>query len=116
MLVPQAAHAFKPYTHVLGGYDVAYFVSQSLSPETRRAHLDSLAATYLATLRDNGATYSDEQFWLDVRRTLLFCLAYPVQAMALDLSDARAAALVHEMADRASSAILELDAMELTPL
>ena len=33
--------------------------------------------------------------------------------MALDLTDPRAAALVHEMADRASSAILELDALQL---
>ena len=51
----------------------------------------------------------------DVRRTLLFCLAYPVQCMALDLTDPRAAALVREMAQRASSAIIEMGALELVP-
>ena len=99
-----------------GGYDFAYFVSQSLAIETRRTQIDALAATYLASLRDDGCAYPEDQFWLDVRRTLLFCLAYPVQTMALDLTDPRSASLVHEMADRASSAILELDALQVAPL
>jgi hypothetical protein len=40
-------------------------------------------------------------------------LTYPVQIMALDLTDARAAALVREIANRSTSAILELGALEL---
>ena len=99
----------------VGGYDFAYFISQSLTAADRRRHLDELVDTYLTTLADAGIDYPAEHFWLDVRRTLLFCLAYPVQAMALDLTDPRAAALVREMADRASSAIIELDALQLIP-
>ena len=102
-------------TKSVGGYDFAYFVSQSLSAGDRRRYLDDLVQTYLATLGDHGIAYPEDQFWLDVRRTLLFCLAYPVQAMALDLTDPRAAALVREMAHRASSAITELGALELVP-
>ena len=100
---------------MVGGYDFAYFVSQSLSASDRRRYLDDLVDAYLATLADAGVSYPEDQFWLDVRRTLLFCLAYPVQCMALDLTDPRAAALVRELADRASSAITEMGALELLP-
>jgi len=99
----------------VGGYDFAYFVSQSLSAADRRRYLDDLVETYLATLADAGISYPEDQFWFDVRRTLLFCLVYPVQCMALDLTDPRAAALVREMAHRASSAITEMGALELLP-
>jgi len=100
-------------TKSVGGYDFGCFVSQSLSVDDRREQAHSLAQTYLATLRGAGITYPEEQFWLDVQRTLLFCLAYPVQAMALDLTDPRSAALVREMAKRSSSAIIEMGALDL---
>jgi aminoglycoside phosphotransferase (APT) family kinase protein len=96
----------------VAGYDFAYFVSQSLSVVDRRRYLDELVDTYLRTLAAAGVSYPEHQFWIDVRRSLLFCLAYPVQAMALDLSEPRAATLVREMADRAASAILEMGALE----
>jgi hypothetical protein len=97
----------------VGGYDFGYFVSQSLSIDDQREHVDSLAETYLETLRGTGITYPEEQFWFDVRRTVLFCLTYPVQAMALDLTDPRAAALVRTLAKRASNAIIEMGALDL---
>jgi aminoglycoside phosphotransferase (APT) family kinase protein len=96
----------------VAGYDFAYFVSQSLSVVDRRRYLDELVDTYLRTLAAAGVSYPEHQFWIDVRRSLLFCLAYPVQAMALDLSEPRAATLVREMADRAASANLEMGALE----
>jgi hypothetical protein len=100
-------------TKGVGGYDFAYFVSQSLSVADRHEYIDDLVAAYLSTLEALDITYPEDQFWFDVRRTLLFCLAYPVQAMALDLTDERAAALVREMAHRAASAITEMGALEL---
>ncbi len=99
-------------TKGVAGYDFAYFVSQSLSAADRRSYLDDLVDTYLRTLAESDVTYPEDQFWIDVRRSLLFCLSYPVQAMALDLTEPRAAALVREMADRAGSAILEMGALE----
>ncbi len=100
-------------TKQVGGYDFAYFVSQSLTADSRRSYLDELVATYLGTLAECGVTYPEDEFWFDVRRTLLFGLMYPVQCMALDLSDERSAALVRELADRASSAIIEMGALRL---
>ena len=102
-------------TKAVGGYDFAYFVSQSISADDRRRFADDLVATYLDTLAGAGITYPQDQFWLDVRRCLLFCLAYPVQVMALDLSDPRAAELLRELTQRASSAIIEMGALELLP-
>ncbi len=102
-------------TKNVGGYDFAYFVSQSLSADDRRRYLDDLVAAYLGSLSAEGIVYPHEQFWNDVRRTLLFCLAYPVQAMSLDLTDPRSAALVREMAHRAATAIIEMGALALAP-
>lgn len=102
-------------TKTVGGYDFAYFVSQSLTAADRRQFGDELVATYLGTLADAGITYPEDHFWLDVRRSLLFCLFYPVQVMALDLTDPRAAALVRELTQRASSAISEMGALQLVP-
>lgn len=99
----------------VGGYDFAYFVSQSLSAADRREHLDELVETYLSTLAAAGVDYPVDQFWLDVRRILLFCLLYPVQVMALDLTDPRAAMLLRELTQRSSSAIIEMGALDLVP-
>jgi hypothetical protein len=96
-----------------GGYDFGYFVSQSLTVENQHEHIHSLAQIYLEALRAAGITYPEDQFWLDVRRTVLFCLTYPVQVMALDLTDPRAAALVRALAKRASNAIIEMGALDL---
>jgi hypothetical protein len=96
-----------------GGYDFAYFISQSFSVEARRTLIDELATTYLTTLRAEGIEYTDEDFWSDVRRSVLFCLFYQVQIMALDLSDPRTAALVREMANRSVHAIIDLGALSL---
>jgi aminoglycoside/choline kinase family phosphotransferase len=97
----------------VGGYDFGYFVSQSLTVDNQREYVDALAQTYLETLCGAGIIYPEEQFWLDVRRTVLFCLTYPVQCMALDLTDPRAAALVRALAQRASNAIIEMGALDL---
>ena len=67
----------------------------------------------LGHLRAEGIEYRDDDFWLDVRRSVLFCLFYPVQIMALDLTDPRAAALVREMAHRSIQAIIDLGALAL---
>lgn len=52
----------------------------------------ALADTYLGTLAVERASCAREDFWHDVQRSLLFCPTYPIQCMAYDLSDPRAAA------------------------
>lgn len=93
-----------------GGYDFGYFISQSLSVDARRALQDELAAAYLGTLRAVDIDYAEDDFWSDVRNAVLFCLFYPVQIMAMDLTDPRASALVHEMARRSIAAVVDLGA------
>ena len=69
----------------------------------RRAQWDGLAAIYLDALAAAGAVYPPDQFWLDVKRTLLFCLVYPVQVASLDLSDPHSLELLLEIGARAMS-------------
>lgn len=95
------------------GYDFAYFLSQSLTAEDRREHIGDLASTYLETLASEGVEYLEDDFWHDVRRSLIFCLFYPVQCMAYDFTDPRVGVLVREMGLRSTSAIIELGALTL---
>ncbi len=96
-----------------GGYDIAYFISQSLTSAARRELLDGLVELYLGTLAELGIRYPAEQFWLDFRRGLLFDLVYPIQAASLDLTDPRARGLVREMGSRAITAIVECGTLSL---
>ncbi|MDH5675521.1 MAG: ecdysteroid 22-kinase family protein [Myxococcales bacterium] len=57
-----------------GSYDLAYFIAQSLSPETRRVRQVALLDRYHAALIAGGVEgYSREALQLDYRRSLLSC-------------------------------------------
>lgn len=97
-----------------GANDFGYFMSQSLSVDDRRAHEDELARLYYDTLVENGVRgYSFDELWLDYRRSVLFCLCYPLQAGAVELVNERAVALAMSMLERSVAAILDLDADEV---
>jgi hypothetical protein len=97
-----------------GARDLGYFTSQSLTVETRRTYEEELTRLYYDTLVENGVTdYSFDDFWLDYRRSILFCLCYPLTAGGGELVNDRAVALVTSMLERSSSAILDLDADEV---
>jgi hypothetical protein len=97
-------------------YDIAYFMSQSLTPEDRKAADERVLQEYHAALRAGGVEdYSYEQCWEDYRLGILFCSVYPLNAGALDLVNERARALFEAMLDRSAKAILDLDALELMP-
>jgi aminoglycoside phosphotransferase (APT) family kinase protein len=100
-------------TKGFGGYDFGYFVSQSLSVEARRTHVNDLAALYLHELAQQGVSYDEADFWYDVHRTFIFCLFYPISLMLNDLSNERTVALVKEMARRSMSAIIDSGALAL---
>lgn len=95
-----------------GVYDVAYFLSQSVSVEVRRANERDLLRGYHAALLAGGVQgYSLDQCLSDYRWALLFCIAYPVMGGGLgDVSNARGVALVEAMWERSSTAILDWDA------
>jgi Ecdysteroid kinase-like family len=97
-------------------YDIAYFMSQSLTPEDRKAADEQVVRAYHDALRAGGVEdYSFEQCWDDYRLGILFCSVYPLNAGALDLVNDRARALFEAMLDRSAKAILDLDALELMP-
>ena len=97
-------------------YDIAYFMSQSLTPEDRRAADEEVVRAYHQALVAGGVEgYSYEQVWEDYRLAILFCSVYPLNAGALDLVNDRARALFEAMLDRSASAIADLDALELMP-
>ena len=62
-------------------------MDQEPAIETRRAHITRWRRPTWLRCAATAAEYLEDQFWLDVRRTLLFCLAYPVHTMALDLTE-----------------------------
>ncbi len=100
-----------------GVYDVAYFMSQSVQPEERRAKEKEILRSYHRTLMENGARgYDFDQCLHDYRLSTLFCLVYPViVGGTLDLSNERGLALATAMLDRSVAAIVDLDAGELLP-
>lgn len=97
-----------------GTNDLGYFMSQSLAVADRRANEEELTRLYYDTLLENGVgRFSFDDFWLGYRRSILFCLCYPLQAGAVELVNDRAVALATSMLERSMSAILDLDADEV---
>ncbi len=76
-----------------------------------------LLRMYHGTLVDNGVkNYSFEACLEDYRKTVLFCLCYPViSGGTYDMSNSRTVELVETMLDRSVSAIVDLNAAELLP-
>jgi hypothetical protein len=100
----------------VGAGDLAYFMSQSLTVDDRRAHEQELGRLYHDTLMAGGVRdYPFEEFWLDYRRSVLFDLCYPLQGGAVELVNDRAFALARTMLERSMAAIEDLDADELAP-
>lgn len=61
-----------------GAYDLAYFMSQSLEPEVRRANEQAMIDAYFAGLDDAGVSYDRATSEREFRLALAFCLIYPV--------------------------------------
>lgn len=102
----------------IGGiaYDVAYFLSQSLTTGERRVHERSLVDGYFDALRAQGCPLDEDAFWIDYRRTLAFCISYAVTVGGqVDLANERARVLCHDILDRAVAAISDHDALAVWP-
>jgi len=98
-----------------GAYDLAYFVTQSLSPEVAETNERALFDRWTTGLRAAGVPAGDlEHTWEDYRTAALFCLVYPVvAARGMDLGDPRQRGLVECMNDRFARAVDQLDLAEL---
>lgn len=98
------------------GYDIAYFVSQSLSAEARRECEQSLKDRYLEGLAARGIDYPAEEFEKDYKRTIAYCYIYPVvSAGQIELANERQRELVLGIHDRAVQAIEDNEALSLLP-
>lgn len=101
-----------------GAADVAYFVSQNLPVEERRANEDDLLHAYHDELIANGVTgYDFDQFFQDYRVGVIYGWIIPVFAVGtLDSSSERAMALWTAVIERAQAAIFDHSSHEFLTL
>lgn len=93
-------------------YDLAYFMTQSLTIDDRRAHEAALIDAYLDELRAADFDHDRDMLMEDYRATAMFCLCYPIQAGNIELVNDRARALIVDMFNRAMTAISDHNATE----
>ena len=98
--------------------DLAYLITQSMTAEDRRRHDRSIVEQWYAELSSSLGRepdgFSIDDAWDGYRRGTASMTALPVIGGAqADLANERGVELVHDMAVRAFSAALELDAMSL---
>ncbi len=101
-----------------GAADVAYFLSQNLSVEDRRASEDDLLHAYHDALGAAGVTgYEYDQFFDDYRVGVIYGWIIPVFAVGtLDSSSERAMALWTAVIERVQAAIFDHNAQEFLEL
>jgi len=100
-----------------GPFDIAYHLTQSVTPEVRRAIERPALEAYLGALRKGGVNdLSFADLWESYRHNALFGLVYPIIICgALDLNNPRGRALGDLVLSRSLSAIQDLDAAEKLP-
>lgn len=98
-----------------GARDLAYFLTQSLAPETRAEVETAMVERYVTRLEDHGVVgYGLETAWEDYRLAALLGFAYPVIAGGgLDHADERATELTGTILDRSIAAITHLGCLDL---
>jgi hypothetical protein len=99
-----------------GAYDVAYFISQSLDTDVRRANEDRLKQRYLDGLTKRGVEYALDQFTSDYQRTVAYCFIYAVvSAGQIEATNQRMVELILSILDRAVAAIEDNKALDVLP-
>jgi hypothetical protein len=99
-----------------GAYDVGYFLSQSLTTDSRRGCEDQLIERYAERLTERGIDYPADELRRDYRLTVAWCFVYPVVgAGRIEIANDRQLKLLRAMLDRSVSAIEDHDALSLRP-
>ncbi len=98
-----------------GPYDLAYFTTQSLTVDQRRAWETALLDRYERGLVANGVSdYSRDEIDHDYKVAALFCLVYPVVAGgSLTVEDERHNRLCRALFERCVAAIHDLHCLDL---
>jgi len=99
-----------------GGYDLGYFLSQSMSTTDRRACERALVGRYHERLASKGIDYPRDELDEDYRRTIAYCFCYPViSAGQIEFTNERHRQLIEGMLGGAIAAIEDNDALALLP-
>jgi hypothetical protein len=98
-----------------GAYDLAYFLTQSITSEDASQHERRLFDRWKDALAAAGVPLGElASAWDDYRAAALFCLVYPVVAWrGMDVADPRQRGLATTMLERFDRAVAELDLAEL---
>jgi hypothetical protein len=98
-------------------YDLAYFVTQSISADVAADHERDLFDRWEEHLRQEGVPAGDlGGMWEDYRKAALFCLVYPIVASrGMDFEDPRQLELVRLMNERFARAVDQLGLVDLLP-
>ena len=107
---------FQLMARARGPYDIAYFASQSLDVEQRRATERDLVRHYHDTLVAAGVRdYSFDDCFEDYRLATLWCAVYPIGMGGGLGSGERQLELATEVSRRCFTAIEDLDAVSVLP-
>ena len=100
-----------------GAFDLAYFLSGNVTPQTRRAIEMDVLKLYVQTLKEHGVqNYTFAECLEDYRFGTLYCLVYAVIIIGtLDPTNARGLANFHANFERVAAAITDLDAAAAMP-
>jgi hypothetical protein len=113
---PMTALDWQMATRGRGAYDVGYFLSQSLTTDTRRGCEYELIERYAERLAECGIDYPADELRRDYRLTVAWCFVYPVVGGGrIEMVNDRQLKLLHTMLDRCVSAIEDHDALSLKP-
>jgi Ecdysteroid kinase-like family len=97
-----------------GAYDLAYFLSQSLTADTRRSCEDGLLERYIERLADLGIDYPVVELRRDYRIATAWCFIYPVMSIGrIEVANGRQSEWNHTILDRSLTAIDDLDCWSL---
>lgn len=99
-----------------GAWDLGYFLTQSLTPDTRRAIEGELIGRYAGRLAEHGIDYPREELRRDYRLTTAWCFIYPVMAGGgIEVVNERNMDLARTMLSRSVAAIEDHDGLSLRP-
>ena len=99
-----------------GAFDLGYFLSQSLSAETRRKYEDRTAREVYRASRRRRNRLPPRKVRRDYRLTTAWCFIYPIIGTGqIEIVNERQLALLRDHVQRRATAIEDHDALALRP-
>jgi hypothetical protein len=99
-----------------GAYDLAYFLTQSLSADVRRRCEGEMIERYAERLSEYGIVYPRGQLLADYRNTVAICFCYPLLAAGrVDIANDRQSELLQTMVNGSVLAMEDHDVLSLRP-